>query len=44
MISNLKLNHFLKFSNNSRFLDFVKAYGDKFLSFPLLPSDAEVAE
>ena len=26
------------------FLDFVNAYGDKFLSFPLFPKEADVAE
>ena len=36
--------HFLRFSSNSRFFDLVKAYGDKFLSKPLLPKDADVAE
>ena len=40
----MKLNHFFKFSKSSRFLDFVKAYGDKFLSSPKLPKLAEVAE
>jgi hypothetical protein len=43
-ISNLKLNHFFKFSNNSKFLALVNAYGDKFLSFPLFPILADVAE
>ena len=42
--SQLKLNHFLKLLNISKFLDFVKAYGDKFLSRPLLPTLADVAE
>ena len=44
MISNLKPYHFFKLSNNSKFLDLVNAYGDKFLSFPKLPRLAEVAE
>ena len=40
----INLNHFFKFSNNSKFFDLVKAYGDKFLSFPLFPKVADVAE
>ena len=36
--------HFFKFSKNSIFFDFVNAYGDKFLSLPALPKEAEVAE
>ena len=40
----MKLNHFFKFSNNSKFFDFVKAYGERLLSFPLFPKLAEVAE
>ena len=40
----MNLNHFFKFSKNSIFFDFVNAYGDKFLSLPALPRDAEVAE
>ncbi len=34
---------FFKFSNNSKFFALVNAYGDKFLSFPLFPNDADVA-
>ena len=34
----------VKFSNNSKFLDLVKAYGDKSLSLPLFPNVADVAE
>jgi len=44
MTSYLKLNHFFKFSNNSKFFDFVNAYGDKFLFLPWLPMLADVAE
>ena len=39
--SYLNLNHLFKFSSNSRFFAFENAYGDKFLSFPLLPNEAE---
>ena len=44
MISTFKLNHFFKFSSSSRFLAFEKAYGERFLLFPLFPSVADVAE
>ena len=39
----LKVKPSFKFSNNSKLLDFVNAYGDKFLS-SFFPNVAEVAE
>ena len=44
MTSNLKLNHFLRFSKISKFFDLENEYGERFLSSPLFPRVAEVAE
>ena len=44
MISNLNPNHFFKLFINSKFFALVKNRGDKSLSAPKFPSDADVTK